>query len=191
MLQLHQNLMASPLHRANILNETFRYIGIGVARSDGRVWITQIFFTAPETGAPPPVKVAPTQGATASAKPTAAGPPAASARPVASRPAAKVVPQVKATPAAAPPVLQPTPQPSTTRSAAPINPPAATRPTAAASGAPQAGLPHTLDTTPQKAARQGESSCVRRRRHRLDARPSTPRAKGTPEPLSRPLRRPT
>ncbi|WP_170474768.1 CAP domain-containing protein [Ruegeria arenilitoris] len=47
--QLHENLMSSPGHRANILNPDFRYIGIGIETGDMRgydaVMVTQNFAT--------------------------------------------------------------------------------------------------------------------------------------------------
>ncbi len=41
--QLHQDLMASPTHRANILSDRFEVTGVGVARSADSYWLTQIF----------------------------------------------------------------------------------------------------------------------------------------------------
>jgi uncharacterized protein YkwD len=40
----HKALMASPTHKANILNPVYRYIGIGAFTApDGRCWTTEIF----------------------------------------------------------------------------------------------------------------------------------------------------
>ncbi len=39
----HAELMASPTHRENMLDERFELAGIGVARSGSTYWITQIF----------------------------------------------------------------------------------------------------------------------------------------------------
>ncbi|OPZ83284.1 MAG: Cysteine-rich secretory protein family protein [bacterium ADurb.Bin429] len=40
----HNALMASPTHKANIVNPVYRYIGIGAfTAEDGRFWITEIF----------------------------------------------------------------------------------------------------------------------------------------------------
>ena len=36
--------MHSPPHRANILSRHFKRVGIGVVRSGGSVWVTEIFF---------------------------------------------------------------------------------------------------------------------------------------------------
>lgn len=42
--RLHDALMDSPGHRRNLLDPVFRYIGLGVATSDQRVWVTQTFY---------------------------------------------------------------------------------------------------------------------------------------------------
>jgi uncharacterized protein YkwD len=39
-----QEFMNSADHRSNILGRGFRRLGVGVVRSGGRVWVTQIFF---------------------------------------------------------------------------------------------------------------------------------------------------
>lgn len=39
----HTLLMQQEEHRANILNPRYELLGVGVAKSDGTVWITQIF----------------------------------------------------------------------------------------------------------------------------------------------------
>jgi uncharacterized protein YkwD len=41
---VHRAFMRSSAHRSNILGRSFRRIGIGVARSGGSVWITQVFY---------------------------------------------------------------------------------------------------------------------------------------------------
>jgi len=41
---LEDAFMASKLHRENILRTTFRHAAIGIARDDGRIWITVIFY---------------------------------------------------------------------------------------------------------------------------------------------------
>lgn len=40
---IHAALMASPSHRANILDPRWSQIGIGVVVQDGTVWVTQVF----------------------------------------------------------------------------------------------------------------------------------------------------
>ena len=42
---LHEALMDSPSHRDNILDERYTQLGIGIARRDGAVWVTQVFRT--------------------------------------------------------------------------------------------------------------------------------------------------
>lgn len=42
---LHRALMGSPSHRANILDERYTQIGIGIDVRDGTVWVTQVFRT--------------------------------------------------------------------------------------------------------------------------------------------------
>jgi uncharacterized protein YkwD len=39
----HRGLMASPGHRANILHPSMRAVGVGVVRSHGVYWVTQVF----------------------------------------------------------------------------------------------------------------------------------------------------
>ncbi len=39
----HRSLMASPGHRANILDRSKRSVGVGVVRSGGVFWVTQVF----------------------------------------------------------------------------------------------------------------------------------------------------
>ncbi len=43
--RLHQNLMDSPGHRANILTEEATHIAIGVVRTEHGVWVTQSFMS--------------------------------------------------------------------------------------------------------------------------------------------------
>ena len=40
---LHAAFMNSPLHRANVMHEFFRHVGVGVVESGGRMWVTVIF----------------------------------------------------------------------------------------------------------------------------------------------------
>jgi uncharacterized protein YkwD len=41
---VHNQLMASPPHRENLLHPKFRRVGVGVVRRGGLVWVTQIFY---------------------------------------------------------------------------------------------------------------------------------------------------
>ena len=40
---VHGGLMNSPAHRANILDRRWRGLGVGVVKSGGRLWVTQVF----------------------------------------------------------------------------------------------------------------------------------------------------
>lgn len=40
---LHEAFMASKVHRDNIMKKAFRFVGVGVVRSDGELWVTVIF----------------------------------------------------------------------------------------------------------------------------------------------------
>ena len=40
---LHKAFMASPLHKANIVNPAFRYMGVGVKKIGDRMWVTVVF----------------------------------------------------------------------------------------------------------------------------------------------------
>jgi uncharacterized protein YkwD len=40
---LHRAFMDSPPHRRNVLYRSYRYVGIGVVRSGGRLWVTVLF----------------------------------------------------------------------------------------------------------------------------------------------------
>ena len=80
----HQRLMASPGHRANILNGAFDAVGIAVVRdAGGTLFITQNFLDSAGTA---PASPAPKAGAKPAAAPTAPRP--AAAYRVASAPAA-------------------------------------------------------------------------------------------------------
>ena len=47
---LHDAFMNSPAHKANILYNTFRYVGVGVLQKDGRMWVTVIFAAGKDPG---------------------------------------------------------------------------------------------------------------------------------------------
>lgn len=40
---LHNAFMNSPAHRDNILYSTYRYVGVGAIKRNGRLWVTVIF----------------------------------------------------------------------------------------------------------------------------------------------------
>lgn len=49
--KVHRALLDSPAHRANMLSTTYTQVGLGVATSGGRTWITQVF-RRPKGGTP-------------------------------------------------------------------------------------------------------------------------------------------
>lgn len=40
---MHRTFLRSPGHRANLLGADKRAVGVGVVRSGGRIWVTQVF----------------------------------------------------------------------------------------------------------------------------------------------------
>jgi uncharacterized protein YkwD len=40
---LHQAFMASPAHADNVLYDSFRHMGVGTVKADGKLWVTVIF----------------------------------------------------------------------------------------------------------------------------------------------------
>ncbi|MHB8671424.1 MAG: CAP domain-containing protein [Acidimicrobiales bacterium] len=113
----HARLMASPGHRENLLDPSYRVVGISVVEdAQGELWITQDFVVPAAPAAPAPRPVARPAPA-APAAPVAPRPPARPARgapsapvPVAAAPSATTVPKppqsVPPAPAAAAPVLR-------------------------------------------------------------------------------------
>ncbi len=49
---LHQAFMNSPAHRDNILYDSYRYVGVGAIKRDGRLWVTVIFEARSDPGSP-------------------------------------------------------------------------------------------------------------------------------------------
>jgi uncharacterized protein YkwD len=47
---LHQAFMNSPAHRDNIMHVTYRHVGIGVRKANGRMWVTVIFEAVTDPG---------------------------------------------------------------------------------------------------------------------------------------------
>jgi len=47
---LHVAFMNSPAHKANLLLGSFRYIGVGTKRKNGKLWVTVIFESADNPG---------------------------------------------------------------------------------------------------------------------------------------------
>jgi uncharacterized protein YkwD len=44
LIRVRELWMASPLHRANLLNKKYDRVGVGVVRRNGWFWVTAIFF---------------------------------------------------------------------------------------------------------------------------------------------------
>ena len=49
---LHQAFMNSPAHKANIMLGSFKYVGVGVMKDDGRMWVTVTFEAKSDPGSP-------------------------------------------------------------------------------------------------------------------------------------------
>ena len=49
---LHQAFMNSTAHKANIVEPSFRHVGVGVIKKDGRMWVTVIFEARSDPGSP-------------------------------------------------------------------------------------------------------------------------------------------
>lgn len=49
---LHEAFMNSPAHRDNVLHATYRHVGIGTRKADGRMWVTIIFEGVTDPGTP-------------------------------------------------------------------------------------------------------------------------------------------
>ena len=49
---LHQAFMNSSAHKANIVESSFRHVGVGVIKKDGRMWVTVIFEARSDPGSP-------------------------------------------------------------------------------------------------------------------------------------------
>ncbi len=49
---LHSAFMNSPAHEDNIMHSSFRHVGIGVIKTDDRMWVTVIFEARSDPGSP-------------------------------------------------------------------------------------------------------------------------------------------
>jgi hypothetical protein len=107
--QVHQAFMASPSHRANILEPNFSDLGVGVVWTGSTLWVTEVF-RQPTTARAASAAPAPTPPPATSPR-TNAPPPTSAPRPQAPRPS------VAPTPPASPPTVAP----STTSSAVPLS----------------------------------------------------------------------
>lgn len=121
--RIHELLMNSPPHRANILQPDFRLVGVGAVRSDsGDLYLTEDFLTRRAPSSPADKPVAPAKPAPAPARHPAR--PKRPSRPAPARPvAAQAPPTTRAAPVAsvpspAPPSSSPLPEVP-----APVSPP--------------------------------------------------------------------
>jgi hypothetical protein len=84
--ELHRKLMASPTHRANLVNPDLTEVGVGVVRSaDGLLWVVQVFRrpeVAPRVPAPSPPRAPAPPATPATVPPVPITEPAPSAPPV-------------------------------------------------------------------------------------------------------------
>lgn len=120
--QIHQTLMASAIHRGDILSTRYTGVGIGVVQSGGTLWVTQVFrqkagAAAPEPAPPPPPPTSPpvteppvpvpVEVTPVTAPPTTAAPvrPRSVAAPARPKPAPTTVPPPSTT--VAPPTTEP------------------------------------------------------------------------------------
>lgn len=101
--EVHDAFMASSSHRANILDGRVTEVGVGVAWSDGRLWVSQVFRLPDGSTTPPAPTAEPTPGPDPALEPEAPTPAsAAPAPPAVSAPSAPA-PATTGTPAPAPP----------------------------------------------------------------------------------------
>lgn len=111
--QLFQAFVNSPAHYQNLVDARFNYIGVGVvSTSEGKLWTTHRFMSAPATGPPPTAAPAPT---TSTTMPTTV--------PDTAAPTAPPVPPVTEPPAAPPTTAGPTTVPTTAAPAPPATEP--------------------------------------------------------------------
>ncbi len=79
--QIAAAFMASPAHRANILDPAFRLVGLGVeAAADGTLWVTEVFEQPAQEATPAPAPAparapAPRPASAPAARPARAAPP--------------------------------------------------------------------------------------------------------------------
>lgn len=110
--QIHRALMASPPHRADIVDARFTGIGIGVVQSGGTLWVTQVFRRSAGGSAPAPVPPTPVSPSPEPRPDPAPGPPspadpAPPAEPAGAVPAARAT-ETRAARRAMPPASVPT-----------------------------------------------------------------------------------
>ena len=99
---IHDAFMASPGHKANILDKDYNQIGVGVVVKDGTIYVTEVFAGRPSSSSAPAPAPKPVVKKTTTAKPSTS---------TASAPAPKPKPKPKPKPAPKPaPVLKASPR---------------------------------------------------------------------------------
>jgi hypothetical protein len=79
---VHDLLLKSPAHYANIVDREFTSVGLGVVRANGLVWLVQVFFTpASSSGAMAPLAAAPVAPVVTAAAPKVTTPPTTAPKP--------------------------------------------------------------------------------------------------------------
>ncbi len=150
--RLFQAFVDSPGHLANLTDERYDRVGVGVAHSpDGSIWTTHRFMASPAPDPAPPPSPAPEPAAEPAPEPQPATAP--SAAPVAEPDPAPTPATSNDTPDAEPPP-PPAPMPPPTPSPVPTPEPATPPPSAGTTPAPASA------STPQ-AARRSEPTRVR------------------------------
>lgn len=69
---IHNSLIASPAHYANLIEPSFSHIGLGVVRQGNQIFVTQTFAALPSQASAQPQGVAPAAQAQPSEQPRAA-----------------------------------------------------------------------------------------------------------------------
>lgn len=100
--QVHQAFMASPTHRANILDPSFTDLGVGVVWTGSTLWVTEVFRQPTATSAGAAGATPTTTPATSPPQTRLSSPPASTAKAAAPKPPPAPPPPVPAPPPAAP-----------------------------------------------------------------------------------------
>jgi cysteine-rich secretory family protein len=122
---LHNAFVASPAHYDNLVDPEFGYVGIGVVKVDGRIFVSETFMKLMAPAPPvakPATAPAPASSPAPAPRPASAAPRRAPAPKPVPRPAP--VPAPKPVPRPAPvPAPKPAPEPAPAAAAAPETPP--------------------------------------------------------------------
>ncbi|MGH2784695.1 MAG: CAP domain-containing protein [Actinomycetota bacterium] len=94
---IHDAFMASPGHKANILDKDYNQIGVGVVVKDGTVYVTEVFAGRPSSSTSPAPAPKPVVKKTTSSAPSTSTAPAPAPKPK-PKPAPKPAPVLTASP---------------------------------------------------------------------------------------------